>query len=132
MRTIFIIAITLFIFSCKKAAYEKKLSGTWEYEHFSGYPFTQPVLPPGNGNVIVLGSNGSFQRMKHDTLLFKGTYKLILQKDCDGPKKWLFTTDDASFGSDRYVSVDENKLYFNTPACYQDGGTTVYNRIAEE
>lgn len=122
------------VVSCKKYEAEKQLKneivGTWEFERYVGYPFNQPVLPPGNGRMIIMGANGSFERKQHDTLLFKGKYSIQKKKDCyDRPTDIIISTDDNAFGGYQYVETKEGKLTLSTPNCYQDGGTAYYRRV---
>ena len=106
----------------------KNIAGTWEYEQYSGYPFTNTFLPPGNGNIIIIGENGNFERRKQDTVIFKATYSLQKKQDCySSGNEVLFTTSENSTGS--YIKIENGKLSFSTPACYADGGTTFYLKI---
>src|SRR5690348_8585126 len=101
MRQTCFLILTIFIFSCKKdnemRSLKKEIVGTWEIEKFIGYPFTQPPYPPGNGQIIVIGDNGDFERRKHDTLVFKGHYSMRRKKDCyPGDKDIIFLTNESS------------------------------------
>jgi len=134
MKQLSIIVLIAFIFiSCKKdnaALVRKELAGEWEYVTISGYPFSNPVLPPGNGIIIVFGENGNFERRNHDTLVFKGNYRLHERKDCSGDEKKTFLdTNDSMFVKDDYVNIRDGRLHISTPNCYQDGGTAIYRRL---
>ncbi|HTM92962.1 MAG TPA: hypothetical protein VL095_11110 [Flavisolibacter sp.] len=134
MKKSYILLIALFLLSCKKdqeiSDLKKTIAGTWEYETFSGYPFNSPALPPGNGKIIVIGEDGSFKRMQHDTLLFSGSYALSKKKDCHpGNSNIVFSTNEDPSGDYRYIDVADGKLTLSTPNCYQDGGTAYYRRI---
>ena len=63
MRVYFFLLIVLLITSCKKDKevknLRKEIVGTWELESTSGMSGYN-TLPPGNGQIIVLGENGSF------------------------------------------------------------------------
>lgn len=108
----------------------KDIVGSWEIEKFVGYPFTQPLYPPGNGQIIVLGADGRFERKKHDTLVFQGNYFLQRKKDCsERNKDIIFWTTESSSSDYRYIDVEEGKLTLSTPSCWQDGGTAYYRRI---
>ena len=109
---------------------ENEIVGTWEFERFIGYPFNQPILPAGNGRIIIIGKDGSFERKQRDTLLFKGKYSIQRKKDCyERSTEIIFSTNENSFGDYRYVETREGKLSLSTPNCYQDGGTSYYRRI---
>ena len=88
-----ILSVLLF-FSCKKDSnlfLNNRFKGVWEFENFSGYPFNNNYLPPGNGRIMVLSADGSYERRQHDTVLFRGRYFLKKQKDCfDEEKKIHF------------------------------------------
>ena len=122
------------IFSCKKDNEVKTLKneivGTWELEKFVGYPFNQPPLPPGNGSIIVLGGDGSFERKQHDTLVFRGSYSVQRKKDChERNSDIIFSTNTSSSDSYEYIEMSDGKLLFSTPNCYQDGGVAYYRRL---
>lgn len=92
--------------------------------------FNNNYLPPGNGRIIVLSPDGSFERRQHDTILFRGRYFLKKQKDCYSEEKKIhFTTNDTTYSYDVYINIDSGKLTFSTPTCYADGGTAYYRRL---
>ena len=134
MKKIFPVLSFIFLFfSCKKGNdlfLNNRFQGVWEFEDFSGYPFNNNYLPPGNGKIIVLNSNGSFERRQHDTVLFRGRYFLRNQKDCyEEQKKIHFTTNDTAYSWDVYIDINSGKLTFGTPNCYADGGVSFYRKI---
>lgn len=120
-------------FSCEKGSdlfLNDRFKGVWEFENFSGYPFNNNYLPPGNGRIIFLSPNGSFERRQHDTVLFRGRYFLKKQKDCYGEQKKIhFTTNETTYSWDVYIDISSGKLTLSTPTCYADGGTVFYRRI---
>jgi hypothetical protein len=131
-----IVPVLLFafiLFSCKKRNGlfpEKRFEGVWEFENFSGYPFNSNYLPPGNGRIIVLLPDGSFERRQQDTVLFRGKYFLNQQKDCtEDQKKTHFTTNDTAYSWDVYIDLASDKLTLTTPKCYADGGTAFYRKV---
>lgn len=134
MRTLYLFVIALLLLSCKKdqeiSDLKKTIVGTWEYETFSGYPFNFPVLPPGNGKMIIIGDDGSFKRMQHDTLVFSGSYALSKKNDCySRNSNIVFSTNKDPSGDFRYIDLIDGKLALSTPNCYQDGGTAYYRRV---
>jgi len=135
MKQLLTIAITIVVFiSCKKdntASLRWQLAGEWEYVTFSGYPFLNNALPPGNGRIVVFGTNGNFERRQHDTLLFKGNYQLNERKDCYGDEKKIFLIhNDPVFIKDDYVHITaDGFLHISSPNCYQDGGTSIYRKL---
>jgi hypothetical protein len=134
MKKIFPFVLFLFILvSCKKGNHlflNNRYKGVWEFENFSGYPFNNNYLPPGNGRIIVLLPNGIFERRQHDTVLFRGKYFLKQQKDClDEQKKTHFTTNDTAYSWDVYIDIGSDKLTLTTPKCYADGGIAFYRKI---
>lgn len=136
MKKISLIIISIiFLYSCKKDRVNNSaFTGIWEYESFSGYPFTSSgPLPPGNGKIIVLYANGNFERRQHDTVLFHGRYFLKKQKDCySDENKIHFTTNDNGFAWDHYITINETgRLKLSTSNCLADGGVTTYHKIGD-
>jgi hypothetical protein len=127
---LFIFSILLIV-SCKKdqfATVKTQIAGTWEYHQFIGYPFNSTPLPRGNGRIIVMGTDGSFERRTHDTTLFRGSYALTERKDCYGNDKPLFfKPSDPSF-AEYIVNVSGDTLILNSSNCLADGGTLIYLR----
>ena len=128
-----LIAFALFIFllsACKKdKQLGQQFAGKWEFENFSGYPFNNNFQAPGNGNIIVLSTDGSFERRKFDTVLFRGTYSVTEKKDClSRTHNWYFSTSESN-STDRYIDFEGNRLTFSTPNCFQDGGTAYYRKL---
>jgi hypothetical protein len=121
--------------SCKKHGnlfLNKRFRGVWEYENFSGFPFNNNYLPPGNGRIIVLLTDGTYERRLHDTVLFRSRYFLKEQKDCYPPDemKIHFSVNDTAGSWDHYIKIDESgRLTLSTPNCYADGGVAYYRRI---
>jgi len=134
MKKTFPVLLFIFIlFSCKKRNdlfLNDRYKGVWEFENYSGYPFTNNYLPPGNGRIIVLLPDGFFERRQHDTVLFRGRYFLNPQKDCHGEqKKTHFTANDTAYSWDVYIDIASDKLTLTTPNCYADGGISFYRKI---
>jgi hypothetical protein len=134
--TLLLIIFTI-LFSCKKdnttSDLRNKIIGAWELERNLCGECITPVgdFPTGNGNIIVLSANGEYERKKHDTVLFVGTYTLQKKKDCfQRSSDVTFSTNEnpnpVSYG---YISVENGKLIFNTPNCFADGSTNIYRRI---
>lgn len=134
MKKVFLLILLACFFSCKKDdqvnTLKKDIVGTWELERFVGYPFNQPLLPPGNGRIIVLGEGGLFERKQHDTLVFRGTYSVTRKKDChERNTDIIFSTNESSSGDYQYLEIDDGKLLLSTPNCFQDGGVAYYRRL---
>lgn len=134
MKRILLLITIGFFFSCKKdkeiQLLNQEIIGTWEFETFSGYPFTQPILPPGNGRIIVISGDGSFERKMHDTLVFKGNYTLQKKDDCyKRENNIIFSTNESSPNDYQYIEVVGGRLTLSSPNCYQDGGTAYYRRV---
>ncbi len=134
MKRILPLLVVLCICSCKKQKglrqLQKDIAGTWELAEYSGYPFNQPVYPPGNGNIIILDEYGGYIRMKHDTLVFNGSYRIEKKKDCyQRDNDMAFFTNENNSGTYQYVAMDSGRLTFSTPNCYMDGGTAYYRRL---
>jgi hypothetical protein len=110
-----------------------EVAGTWELDKIMCDLCIPPVstFPPGNGNIIVLSANGSYESKKHDTLLFSGSYTLQEKEDCfERSSNLTFSTNDsANTLSNNYIIIEDDKLTFSTPNCLADGATTIYRRI---
>ena len=131
MKTLICIFLVLSLASCTKdfGEIENDMIGTWEYERYSGFPFNIPPLPPGNGQIIVMGENGKFERKQQDTLLFSGSYSLDKKKDCyDKKRKVTFSTSDNP-GSYSFIEVSDGKLILSGSSCNEDAGASIYIRI---
>ncbi|RYD82036.1 MAG: hypothetical protein EOP53_04775 [Sphingobacteriales bacterium] len=134
-KYVVIVAVLFGLLSCKKDhelnMLKENVIGTWEMHRYSGYPFNQPPVLPGNGHIMVIGKDGSFERKLHDTLLYRGKYVLLKRKDC------YKRVDDITFSttdnpdSYSYISMEGDRLVFSTPNCYQDGGSTSFIRISQ-
>ena len=134
MRIVFFSILLIGFYACKKEKEVKSLkteiAGTWELEKFSGYPFNQTPLPPGNGRILVLGEDGLFERKQHDTVVFRGSYTLRKKKDChERNTDIIFSTNENSFEDYQYIEIADGKLLLSTPNCYQDGGSAYYRRV---
>lgn len=129
-------SIVLLMASCKKEhnvnALKDQLSGTWELERtICGECFVPNTnYAPGNGNLLVFGDDGSFQRKKQDTVLFTGTFSVIISKECSSNGDQALTTNESSTGTTpQFIALNADSLVLSTPSCYQDGGSTIYKRI---
>jgi len=106
----------------------RDIAGKWEYERYVGFGVGNNFQPPGNGNLIILSKDGYFERLRNDTLLFKGTYALKSIKDCPNESHPYFHSVDSDF-PDRRISIEESKLVFSSPACVMDGASKIYRRV---
>lgn len=135
MKRLFLLVIFIALCcSCKKENelndLKNKITGTWELErNVCGMcPTPVTIYPPGSNNLIILYADGSFERKKQDTLLFKGTYSLQKNKECNAT-----AGDDAlttnEYSSAWFITCSNNKLELSIPYCYTDGATNTYRRI---
>jgi hypothetical protein len=132
MRVIISLFLAALLLSCKKEEKSNSLyesySGIWEYEKHIGM-FTDS-LPPGNGRIMDLGSNGSFESRQHDSIIFKGIYILQEKADCSlRAENVFFSTSDTAFVRDGYIALKNGKLTVTTSNCLVDGGTTFYRKV---
>ncbi|QNF33128.1 hypothetical protein HUW51_10470 [Adhaeribacter swui] len=132
-KTLLLLFTPFLIFACKKDAdlnpTKSQLVGTWEQERSYSYNFDQTLLP-GNGQIIIIAADGSYERKRHDTLDYKGTYTLKVKKDCCERKNTLtFSTSESASGSYNYIELENEKLKLSTSCCYQDGGAVYYRRV---
>ena len=128
--SLYIFCIVL-LMSCAKDKFadtRQQFSGTWEYHQFVGYPFLSTPLPRGNGKIIIIGTDGSFERRNHDTTTFKGSYTLEERKDCYGDaKQTFFKSSDPTF-AESFIAISGDSLMFNSSNCLTDGGALIYLR----
>jgi hypothetical protein len=135
-KSVLFIAFMAIFFSCKKqdemAGLQNEIIGTWELEKIFCGLCTTPVVdfPFGNNNIIILSSNGMYERKKNDTLLFKGTYSVLKSKDCNT------TTGDMALlinegvnPTPMFINIIGDKLELSTPYCYSDYNAVSYHRI---
>ncbi|HEX8313920.1 MAG TPA: hypothetical protein VF609_02945 [Flavisolibacter sp.] len=126
-----IVSLLLLLFSCKKEEplkdFRKTLAGTWELERTITWVTVPPVAP---GILLVFKEDGTFERKRHDTLVYSGTYTLQQKQDCHPrSSNIILTTSDSSPGYEDYISVENNKLELSTPNCWADGGGAIYRRV---
>ena len=121
-----------FLISCKKdnevKALKKEIVGTWELEKSVGYP--NIIFPAGNGRIMVIDEDGTFERKQHDTLVFKGHYMIQKKADClDRPSDVAFSTNERPSSEYRYIDVIDGKLTLSSSNCALDGATAYYRRL---
>jgi hypothetical protein len=131
MKTKLILPLLLMaLYSCKKDALspvKNDLAGSWELKSSSTYSGNY-FYPPGNGKIIILGNDDSFQRKNHDTLVFKGQYSLTNKKDCSGTEwKYFFKTSEPGAG-ELILSQLHDTLTLSTSNCVSDGAVSKYTR----
>lgn len=125
------------IFSCKKENdlndLKNKISGKWELRQIICGECPNPItyFLQGNGNVIVLSTEGIFERRIDDSITFQGSYVLQRNKECNKA-----TGDIALSTNERsdprpvfFVQLDADNLQLSTPYCYADGATSIYRRV---
>jgi hypothetical protein len=129
------ILFTIILFSCKKvnddSGFKQRITGDWELEQVICGECLIPIdsFPAGNGHIIRLLMDGSFERRLHDSITFRGHYDIQQKKDCIPRRQnFLFVTDET-FTISRYVEEENQKLRFSIPNCYADGGDMIYRRI---
>ena len=109
---------------------QRGIAGTWELAQYSGYPFNQPLYPPGNGQIIILGADGSFERKDHSISVFRGNYQLTEKEDCHARENTtIISTNENSWDDYQYIQAVDGRLALSTPNCLQDGGTVYYRRL---
>lgn len=131
MKKVFLfIALLVSFLSCRKDIknLKKDISGTWEIEKNINYSGIINYAP-GNGNTIVLSSNGSFERFENGSSVFKGSYTLKRKEDCQSREDdILFSTNEPN-STAFYTRIENEELIFNTPNCYADGNTAYYVKL---
>ena len=129
-KIILFVVVISSLYSCKKDSLSdryQEFSGTWEFEQFIGFgPSTTP-LPPGNGKIIYLGGDKTFEQRSFDTVQVRAKYSLEERKDCNGNNTVFFKTTEPN-SSERVISIVNSKLNLSTPNCIADGGVSIYRR----
>lgn len=131
MIRFFIIAIALLMLAgCRKERfYYDSFAGSWEKAKFIGFPGTLEY-PAGNGDILVLGKDGSFERKENNVTVFSGKYQLERKTDCGSTEKvWFFVSADPGLSEFLRISIADDELTLGSSSCLADGGTTVYRRL---
>ena len=135
-NTLFTILIATIVSSCGKDSrlenLKNEIGGKWEIEkRICGECITPlTIYPEGNGNIIVLLTEGTFERRLYDSVIFKGKFFLNKSAECDKPGTDIsLSTNESSNVTPLFVQIESGKLELSTPYCYTDGASTIYRRI---
>jgi len=135
-NTSLIILLSFIFFSCSKdnrlENLRNQVAGKWEIEKRVCGECTNPLIiyPEGNGNIIVLLTDGTFERSIHDSVTFKGMFFLNKSDECGKPDSDIsLSTNETSTPTALFVQIESGKLQLSTPYCYSDGASTIYRRI---
>lgn len=132
-----LLSITLLTFGCKKEnkvdLAKSNLIGKWELGRSicGECAVSLTTYPTGNGNFIIFGEDGSFERKKNDSLIFKGIYSLIISKECSSSGDQAIITSEFPDAAPQFISVFPDSLELRTPSCYQDGGSIIYSKVSK-
>ena len=141
MRTTFsVILISIIVMSCSKnhekdrklENFKNQVVGKWEIEKnvCGECSISNTTYPEGNGNIIVLSNDGSFERLVHDSLTFRGKFLLSMSEECSSSNPTIaITTNEISNSTPHFATIESEKLTLSTPNCYADGSITIYRRI---
>jgi hypothetical protein len=131
-----IILFCAFVFSCGKSnrleEYKNQIAGKWEIEKRVCGECMNPLTnyPEGNGNIIVLLNDGTFERRIHDSIIFKGKFFLNKSDECGKPNSDIaLSTNESSNSTPLFVRIESGKLHLSTPYCYTDGAAIIYRRV---
>ena len=130
-RIILLLILPLIFLSCKKNSEEKKfmksIAGKWELEKYMGG--WSPVInyPAGNGNFLILSKDGSYKRMKHDTLIVGGNFSIEKRSDCNADEFTFVTADQQTNGN--RIDLTASKLTIGASSCIADGSSSVYRKV---
>ena len=125
-----ILSLLLLLLSCKKEdplkAFREKLAGTWELERSYTWVQLPPVAP---GILLVFKTDGTFERKRFDTLVYRGTYTLRQKQDCSPrSSNIILSTSDNSAGYGDYIEIRNDTLDLSTSNCLADGGGGMYRK----
>lgn len=128
-RWLAILLLIVLASSCRKDHFTKDLRGTWELA--SAYTFGGPVpYPPGNGNLLILRKDKTFEQQQPGQATQQGYYTLESKEDCS-PRtdKKMLVLHFSTYEQEAYVEVKDNTLFLSTSNCIADGGTSTYRRL---
>ncbi|HLP37912.1 hypothetical protein [Lacibacter sp.] len=135
-NTLIIILFCTFVFSCSKDSrlenFKNQIAGKWEIEKRVCGECMSPLIiyPEGNGSIIVLLNDGTFERRIHDSVTFKGKFFLNKSDECGKPDSDIsMSTNESLNSTPLFVKIESGKLQLSTPYCYADGVSTSYRRI---
>ena len=135
-QTLIVIIFCTFVFSCSKDRrledFKNQVAGKWEIEKRICGECMNPLTtyPEGNGNIIVLLTDGTFERRIHDSVTFKGKFFLNISDECGKPGSDIsLFTNESSITTPLFVQIVGGKLQLSTPYCYSDGSSTLYRKI---
>jgi hypothetical protein len=130
----FLVALIALSMSCKKANeltdIKAQIVGTWELERYScgECPPSLQTFPPINRKLIIVSSDGTFERRVGDSVAFKGNYSIKRSTECNKSGDPAFLTNESSNASPLFIRFDGDKLMLSTPYCYTDGAVSIYHR----
>jgi hypothetical protein len=133
MNKIFILLSIVFLASCSKdkdfKKQSEKFAGEWEIEKFIGFPENQDY-PAGNGEIIILKKDGTFESKQQNVVVFSGRFYLENKKDCGSLKnETFFSTNDSTYSWSSKIRVENNKLLLESSNCFADGGVSIYRKL---
>jgi hypothetical protein len=132
MKKIFLSAlVALLLMSCKKDLFKdirREAAGTWEYHRYYGFWGPSQTLPRGNGKLMVIGTDGSFEQRNHDTVTFHGSYEFNERKDCYGDSRKIFFKTSNPALSENIIEINDDTLSLSSSNCLSDGGGVIYLR----
>lgn len=135
-NTLFIILISTIVSSCSKdnrlENFKNQIVGKWEIEKRVCGECVTPLTTyhEGNGSIIVLLNDGTFERRIHDSVIFKGRFFLNKSEECGKPGSDIsLSTNESSMLTPLFVQIVQGKLQISTPYCYTDGASTIFRRI---
>jgi hypothetical protein len=126
----------MFVSSCSKDSqlenFRNQIAGKWEIEArvCGECPNSLTNYPEGNRAIIVLLTDGTFERRIHDSVTFKGEFFLNKSDECGKPNSDIaLSTNESVNRIPLFVRIESGKLQLGTPYCYMDGAATIYRRI---
>ncbi len=124
---IYIICLSLIILSCNKNGVQPKgYIGTWEMKQQSGtITGGTTTYPPGEGNILMLNADSTYQRFVKFNQASKGPYHIV-----KNGVNWASKTYDAIYfdGNTRADFVILNGDGLTIGNTFPDGVTTLYER----
>lgn len=124
---LFILFLSLTIISCKKNGVQPKgYLGTWELKQETGtIAGTTTTYPSGEGHLLLLNTDSTYQQFSDFQHSVKGTFKII-----KNGVSWANNTYDAIYFDGNtppdFIILNGNQLTIGNT--FPDGVTTLYER----
>ena len=139
MRYIFLPAVLIFLFSCKKESRQtsNSLIGKWELHQTFGGMMPTANYAPGNGNLLRFDST-HYEMIRNGQVVDAGSYRLAVDSFTDinscallppasTSPNWILS--DSASGLRTYFEIKDDVLKMTSSCMPVDGGGALYKRV---